>query len=78
MKNKIYYNAADISDMLDVSRSIAYEIIRTLNGELKAKGYITISGKVSTAYFNHKWYGLDEPITENVILTQGELQYASI
>ena len=31
---------------LDCSKSMAYQIIKTLNQELKKKGYITIAGRV--------------------------------
>lgn len=54
---KIYYSAKDISDMLDISVSSAYSIIRKLNEELEKKGFIVISGKVSRAYFDERWYG---------------------
>ena len=52
--------AKDVCEALGVSSTKAYAIIRQLNGELAEKGYITISGKVSRAYFNEKWYGTRE------------------
>lgn len=48
---KQFYNASDIAARMQVSQSMAYKIIRKLNAELKAKGYITVSGKVSRSYF---------------------------
>jgi len=54
---KIYYGASDIAEMLGVSNTKAYEIIKSLNSELEEKGYIVLAGKVSVAYFNEKWYG---------------------
>lgn len=57
---KIYYDVSDIIEMLDVSQSKAYGIINKLNAELDSKGFLTLSGKVSVAYFNKKWYGLDQ------------------
>lgn len=57
---RIYYSVSDIEAMFDVSKSKAYEIIRVLNEELKEKGYLVISGKVSVAYFHKRWYGLDQ------------------
>lgn len=65
---KIYYSAKDISQMLDVSVSKAYELIKKMNQELEQEGYLVLSGKVPTAYFNKRWYGLDS--------TQQELQGA--
>ena len=58
MKNPIYYNAKDIVEMLDISKATAYSIIRRLNEELEAEGYLTLQGKVPRAYFDSKWYGL--------------------
>jgi hypothetical protein len=55
----IYYSAGDIAQMLGISKSGAYSIIRRLNSELESKGFIVIQGKVSKAYFEEKWYGLN-------------------
>ena len=49
---KIYYSADDLIGLLGISRSKAYQMIRSLNAELEANNYITIPGKVSRAYFN--------------------------
>lgn len=56
---KIYYSAKDISNMLDVSVSKAYELIKKMNQELEQDGYLVISGKVPSLYFHKRWYGLD-------------------
>lgn len=58
MEKKIFYDVEEVMTMLTVSKSHAYKIIRELNHELKAKGYMTISGKVSCQYFDEKFYGL--------------------
>lgn len=50
--------ARDIMAALEVSESKAYGIIRQLNEELSAKGYIVIPGKVPTAFFEEKCYGV--------------------
>ena len=65
---KIYYTAKDISQMLDVSVSKGYELIKKMNQELEQEGYLVLSGKVPVAYFNQRWYGLNS--------TQKELQGA--
>lgn len=57
---KIYYSAKDIATMLDVSASKAYEIIRQLNLELEDEGYLVLRGKVPVAYFNKRWYGMEQ------------------
>ena len=51
-------NVRDVMAVLEVSESKAYGIIRQMNDELKAKGFITIPGKVSTAFFEEKVYGV--------------------
>lgn len=58
MPDKIYLNAKDISDLLDVSLSKAYGIIREMNAVLAEKGYLVLPGKVPTAYFKEQCYGL--------------------
>ena len=56
MDNK-FIRAEEVAKELDVSKPYAYKLIRQLNEELKSKGFITISGKVSRAYFEKKVYG---------------------
>lgn len=58
MRNKVYMTAQDISNVLGVSRSKSYQIIKKLNDELQKEGYLIISGKVSLKYFEEKYYGL--------------------
>ena len=56
---KIYYSASDISYMLDISVSKAYGLIKQMNQELEKEGYLILAGKVPVAYFNKRWYGLE-------------------
>lgn len=56
---KIYYGAKDIAEMLDVSVSKAYGLIKRMNQELEQEGYLVLAGKVPVAYFQKRWYGLD-------------------
>lgn len=56
---KVYYSANDLVEMLDISKASSYKIIRQLNDELKALGYIVLQGKVPKKYFEEKWYGLN-------------------
>jgi fructose-1-phosphate kinase PfkB-like protein len=56
----MYYTAADVQDMLGISRGKAYQILRELNEELGSKGFIVISGKVPKQFFNEHYYGLAE------------------
>ena len=57
MESKRFLNANDVATYMNISTSKAYKIIRGLNEELESKGYITIHGKVSRAYFEEKVYG---------------------
>lgn len=56
MKNSNFYNAAQIAEMLEISRSQAYSVIRELNEELRSKGYMFIRGRISKRYFNQRYY----------------------
>ena len=44
----------DVARELGVSKSYAYKLIQRLNAELREKGYLTISGRVSRLYFEKK------------------------
>ena len=54
MNEKSFMRVEEVAETLDVSKSYAYKIVQKLNAELKAKGYITISGRVSRQYFMEK------------------------
>lgn len=56
MNNKIFYNVNDIMNLLSVSRSEAYKIIRKLNSEIEDKGFLVISGRISCKYFKERFY----------------------
>ena len=58
MNNCLYYTVVDVQELLGISRGKAYQIIRSLNEELKKTGYIVIAGKVPKAFFNKHYYGL--------------------
>lgn len=52
-----FIRADDVAQELNVSKPYAYKIIRKLNEELKAKGFITIAGRVNRQYFYERLYG---------------------
>ena len=56
MENK-FIRADDVARELDVSKPYAYKLIRQLNEELKAKGFVTIAGRVNRQYFYERLYG---------------------
>lgn len=46
----------EVAEVLEVSTSFAYKVIRQLNDELKSKGYITIAGRINREYFYERVY----------------------
>lgn len=54
---KQLYTAKEVAELCGISESSAYKIISKLNKELKDKGYLTFSGKVSKTYFSERMYG---------------------
>ena len=54
--------AKEVSAEMGVSAATAYKIIRELNEELRKAGYVTVSGKVPTAYWNKKFYGSEAAV----------------
>ena len=46
-----FMKVQDVADELGISKSYAYKIVQQLNEELKAQGFITISGLVNKQYF---------------------------
>jgi len=57
MANSIFMKAEEVQEFLGVSRTESYRIIKRLNEELKANGYMVISGRVSRKYLEEKVYG---------------------
>lgn len=51
---QMFIDATEVSKILKISKSYAYKVIKNLNEELKAKGYITIGGRVNKKYFIEK------------------------
>ena len=56
MENR-FIRADDVAQELNVSKPYAYKLIRKLNEELNAKGFITIAGRVNRQYFYERLYG---------------------
>ena len=45
-------------DILGISRLKAYKLVRELNEELSAEGYIVTAGKISKKFLNERLYGM--------------------
>lgn len=52
---KIFMNAKEVQDFLEVSRTTAYQIINEMNGELVELGYRVQRGKINRQYFLDKY-----------------------
>lgn len=57
MENKRFLDVNDVAEYMGISTSKAYKIIRSLNSELRAKGFIVVAGKINRVYFEEKTYG---------------------
>ncbi len=49
-----FVTAKEVAEIMGVSEGKAYSVIRELNAQLNAKGYITIAGKVNRRFFEEK------------------------
>lgn len=55
-EGKRFLSVADVSEIMECSKSQAYKIIRQLNDELNEKGFVTLSGKINSKYFYERTY----------------------
>ena len=54
---KFYVTAEELSEAYGICLSKAYKLIRQLNAELEAKGFIVVQGKVPRRYVEERVYG---------------------
>ncbi|MEG0836071.1 MAG: DNA-binding protein [Christensenellaceae bacterium] len=58
MENNNFMRVEDVAKELGISKSYAYKIVQKLNSDLRAKGFLTISGRINRKYFLEKFcYG---------------------
>lgn len=58
MENNNFMRVEDVAKDLGISKSYAYKIVQKLNADLRAKGFLTISGRINRKYFLEKFcYG---------------------
>lgn len=60
MENTLFVTAGTVAKDLGVSKPFAYKLVRQMNDELNAKGYLTVAGRVSRKYYEERFYGLKE------------------
>lgn len=58
MNNTLFVTAGEIAEESGISKSFAYKLVRQMNDELEAKGFLTIAGRVNRKYYEEKFYGL--------------------
>ena len=51
MNENNFMRVEDVAKELGISISHSYKVMQQLNKELKAKGYMTIAGRVNRKYF---------------------------
>ena len=53
-----FMRVEDVAKERGISKSYAYKIVQKLNADLRAKGFLTISGRINRKYFLEKFcYG---------------------
>lgn len=65
-----FITAAEVAEIMGISRTKSYELVREMNRELKAQGYLTIAGKCPIQYFKKKYYGFQLPGGEHDVPIQ--------
>lgn len=53
-------NRKDVMEIANVRKDMALKIIRELNAELKASGYIIIKGRIPATYLIKDWELIDK------------------
>ena len=56
MAKSLFVKAEELQELLGISRSESYRIIKKLNDDLKEKGFIVLSGRVSRKYLEEMIY----------------------
>ena len=54
--------ANDVAQALGISKGHAYKIVRELNDELEAKGFIVVAGKIPRAFWDKKFYNVNSEL----------------
>lgn len=53
---KMFLRVSDVEEILGVSESYAYKLIRKLNKEMQDLGFQTIQGRIDTKFFYEHFY----------------------
>ena len=52
-------SADEVAQELNCSKSYAYKLMKAMNKELAAQGYITMAGRIPKAFWAKKMYGYE-------------------
>ena len=64
--NEKFLKVEDIMEILGISKSAAYKLMRELNEEMVKKGYIAIRGRVNRKYFEERFYGMSDEMNRQI------------
>lgn len=56
------YSASELGEVLGISRSKAYQLIKQMNEELQKQGYLIVRGKIPVAYVNERFFGMSKEV----------------
>lgn len=56
-KESMFIKVDELCEIMEVSPSYAYDVIKQLNKELAEKNCLVVRGKVSRKYFCERFYG---------------------
>lgn len=59
-ENDMYVRVDTIIKDLQISKPLAYKLMKEMNDELREKGFMVISGRVPRAYYKERFYGLSK------------------
>lgn len=62
MRSDYMMTANDVAQALGISKGHAYKIVRELNDELEAKGFIVVAGKIPRAFWDKKFYNANSEL----------------
>jgi len=57
MEENMFVTVEEVARDFQISKGFAYKLIKRMNDELKAQGYLTVAGRVSRKYYTEKIYG---------------------
>jgi hypothetical protein len=57
-KQELFVRVDTVMNDLQISKPLAYKLMKEMNDELSAKGYLTIAGRVPRVYYYERFFGL--------------------